>query len=54
LEATNRYEESIVKQLPKEGCRWFYVVGFREKERKPVFVVVTMSGAVAKPVLSKK
>jgi len=54
LETTNRYEKDILKKLPEEGCRWFYVVEFREKEREPVFVVVTMSGAVATPVPAKK
>ena len=54
LETTNRYQEDIVKKLPKEGCRWFYVVEFREKERNPVFVVVTMSGVAATPVTGKK
>ena len=50
LETTNRYEEVLLKRLPEKGCRWFYVVEFTEKERKPVYCVITMSGAVAKPV----
>lgn len=50
LETTNRYEKDILKRLPEDACRWFYVVEFREKEAKPVFVVITMSGAVAKAV----
>ncbi|MEK7951966.1 hypothetical protein WKV53_15730 [Luteolibacter sp. Y139] len=50
LEATNRYEKEILKRLPQDGCRWFYVVEFREEGKKSIFCVVTMSGAVAKAV----
>jgi hypothetical protein len=54
LETTNRYEKDILKQLPEDGCLWFYLVEFLEKDREPVFVVITMSGAVARPVSGGK
>ena len=54
LETLNRYEKDLLKRLPTSGCRWFYVVEFREEKRRPVFVVIAMNGAVAKPVSGKK
>jgi hypothetical protein len=54
LETTNRYEEALLKRLPEKGCCWFYVVEFTEKEREPVYCVITMGGAVAKPVPGKR
>jgi hypothetical protein len=54
LETTNRFEEDIVKKLPEKGCRWFYVVELKEKEKKPVFVLVTMSGVGVTPVIGKQ
>ena len=49
LETVNRYEKDILRRLPTDGCRWFYVVEFREEKKKPVFCVITMSGVVARP-----
>ncbi|MCW1924590.1 hypothetical protein OKA05_18645 [Luteolibacter arcticus] len=44
----NRFEKDLLKRLPKDGCRWFYVVEFRKDGREPFRCVVTMSGTVAK------
>jgi hypothetical protein len=54
LETVNRYEKDLIRRLPTDGCRWFYVVELREEKRKPVYVVVSMSGAVAKPVPGRR
>ena len=50
LTRTNPFEEDLIKRLPPECCRWFYLVDFKGEgapfKGKFTFLV-SMSGAVA-------
>lgn len=51
----NRWETDLVKRLPENCCLWYYCVDFSPEHTYRVdrILIVTMSGAVAKPSASK-
>lgn len=50
LTKTNPFEEDLIKRLPPESCRWFYLVDFKGEAARlngKFTFLVSMSGAVA-------
>jgi hypothetical protein len=54
LQPVNRFETDIIKRLPQDGCRWYYVVWLKPAGKENVAYVVTMNGAVATRTVLKR